>query len=89
MTETTMRQEFLQAASDINEAFGQARLAESPAARNTVRAAYARLAELGTQIPDVPAGSPLRYGGMEDKGQRLRHSDASCRRGRHRHAPRG
>lgn len=67
MTETTMRQEFLQAASDINEAFGQARLAESPAARNTVRAAYARLAELGTQVPDVPAGSPLRYGGMEDK----------------------
>lgn len=67
MTEATMRQEFLDAASDIKEAYEACPGPLGPEVRNTVRAAYAKLTGLGSQIPDIPAGSPLRYGGMEDK----------------------
>jgi hypothetical protein len=67
MTEATMRQEFLDAASDIREAFEACSGEMGLAGRGLVRAAYARLVELGSQIPGVPAGSPLSWGGMEDK----------------------
>jgi len=73
----TQRQEFLQAASDIREAFDACRGEMALPARDLVRAAYARLYVLGSHVPDTPAGSPLPYGGMDDKdiAKALRHAE--------------
>jgi hypothetical protein len=72
MTETseealTMREQFLQAAADIKKAFEAVRPDLSYPAIDQVRAAYAQLIVLGTHIPDLVPGSPLPYGGMDDK----------------------
>jgi len=73
----TQRQQFLQAAADIREAFDACSAEMALPARDLVRAAYATLYVLGSHVPDVPAGSPLPCGGMDDQhiARALRHAE--------------
>jgi hypothetical protein len=66
-TGTTMRQQFLDAANDIKTVCEAHSETLGYHGRQDIRDAYRVLIELGTHIPDIPAGSPLEYGGMADK----------------------
>jgi hypothetical protein len=73
----TMRQQFLQALAGIKAVFQAVAGELGHSAVQDIRSAYETLYVLGSHIPDVPAGSPLPYGGIADKdiAKALRHAE--------------
>ena len=75
--ELTQRQEFLAAADEIRAVYQDTSVQISFHGRQRIQDAYRALYVLGSHVPDVPAGSPLPYGGMDDKdiARSLRHAE--------------
>lgn len=77
VAELTLRQRYLAAAEEIENVYGETSGQIGYDGRKRVRAAYQDLQELGSHIPDEPPGSPLRWGGMDDKAiaRAVRHAE--------------